>query len=138
VGRSGAQRLLDGGLQPGRAVAIEQAQQRAGESTDIGAALGGTGEQQLAGRHSPGQGIDAAVLSGLTFELHERLQVVWVLDLRVAVVTAAMAGDHLGAIEDPDLVDVGAYGQRAAHAGVRDGVVVEIEADIGRLADLYG
>ena len=58
------------------------------------------------------------------------------LDLRAAVVAARMAGEHLRAIDDAHLVRVGEHRQRAANVRVRDGVVVQVEADIRRLADL--
>ena len=52
------------------------------------------------------------------------------------VVAAAMAGEHLRAIDDAHLVRVGEHRQHPPHMGVRHGVVVQVEADIGRLADL--
>ena len=61
-----------------------------------------------------------------------------ILDLGALVVAAAMAGENLGAVDDAHLVRVGQHGEQALHLGVGDRVVVEIEAHIGRLADLDG
>ena len=44
-----------------------------------------------------------------------------ILDLRPLVVAAAMADEHLHAIDDAHLVRIGEHGEQALHLGVRDG-----------------
>ena len=46
-----------------------------------------------------------------------------------------MSGEHFGAIDNANLVRIGKHRQHAPHVGMRDRVVVQIETDIGRLAD---
>ena len=46
-----------------------------------------------------------------------------------------MAGEHRAAVDDAYLVRVGEHRQHAANVRMRYRVVVQIEADIGRLAD---
>jgi hypothetical protein len=55
-----------------------------------------------------------------------------VLDALGAVVAARMAGDLGGAVEQADLMLGGDEGERPAHEGVRDRVVVAVEADVAR------
>jgi hypothetical protein len=59
-----------------------------------------------------------------------------ILDLRHLVVAAAMADEHLRAIDDAHLVRIGQHGEQALHLGVRYGIIVEVEAHIGGLAGL--
>ena len=59
-------------------------------------------------------------------------------DLGALVVAAGMAGEKFGAIDNAHFVRIGQHGEHALHAGVGHRVIVEIEADIGRLADLDG
>ena len=60
-----------------------------------------------------------------------------ILDLRPLVVAAAMADEHLRAIDDAHLVRIGQHGEQALHLGVWDGIVVEVEAHIGCFAGLH-
>ena len=57
------ERLADGGLQVGGAVAIEQPRQSIGDGAEIGAALGGAQQQVLAGRSDLGEAVGGAMLS---------------------------------------------------------------------------
>jgi hypothetical protein len=66
----------------------------------------------------------------------QRLQMPTLLDLRAAIVAAAMMSEHLRAVDDAQIVRVGEHRQRPAHLRVGHGVVVEVEANIRRLADL--
>ena len=68
----------------------------------------------------------------------EGLQMGGILDLGSLVVTAAMAGEDLGAVDDAHLIGIGEHGEQALHLGMGDRVIVEIEADIGCLAGLDG
>jgi len=44
-----------------------------------------------------------------------------------------MADEHLPAIDDANLVGIGQHGEQALHLGVRDGIIVEVEAHMGVL-----
>jgi hypothetical protein len=46
-----------------------------------------------------------------------------------------MTGDELGTVQDSHLGGAGHHRHRAAYVGVGDGVVVEVEAHVGGLAD---
>ncbi|WP_175607941.1 hypothetical protein [Paraburkholderia piptadeniae] len=63
--------------------------------------------------------VQAAVVAGLTFVLHQRIDVRCDLDLRAAVVTASMLGNDIGAIEDAYLMLVRTNRERASHMRVR-------------------
>src|SRR3954454_3023400 len=52
------------------------------------------------------------------------------VDLRATIVTALMGREQIGAVENAHPPGVGAYRERAAHVGMWDRVVVQIEADI--------
>ena len=60
-----------------------------------------------------------------------------ILDLPAAVKRTGVRGDPRLAVENAHRLQAGMDGQDSAHAGVRDRVVVQIEAHIGRLADRY-
>ena len=68
----------------------------------------------------------------------QRLDVGWIFDLRATVVTSPVAGKNIGTVGDTNLMAIGEHGQNASDMGVRDRVIVEIEADIGCLADRHG
>ena len=57
-----------------------------------------------------------------------------VLDLLTFVVAARVIGEDLPGVGDADLAGVGEHRQRSPHMGVRNRIVVEVEADIGRFA----
>ena len=82
-----------------------------------------------------GEAIGGAVLTRGAFLLHQRLDVAVLLDLCVAVVAARMAGEHRAAIDDAYLMRIGEHRQHATNVRVRHRIGVQIEADIGRLAD---
>jgi hypothetical protein len=69
--------------------------------------------------------------------LDQGLDMTGVLDLRTLVVAAAMTGEHLRVIDDAHLVRICQHREQALHLAVRDGIVVKIEAHIGRLAGLH-
>src|SRR4051794_4484873 len=128
--------LTDGGLQLGSAVAVQQPCQPVGDGTEVGAALGGPHEQVLAGRSDLGEAVGGAVLPRGALVRDQGLEVAVLLDLRALVVAATIAGEHMEAVDDAHLMDAGQHRQRPSDMGMRYGVVVEVEADIGRLADL--
>ena len=89
------QRLEDGGLQLGGAVALEQPQQGGGDGAEIGAAFGGADEQGLAGGSGLREAVGGAVLAGGALVVDQCLDVGGILDLRALVVAAPMAGEDL-------------------------------------------
>ena len=76
-----------------------------------------------------------AVLTGGTLVVEQSLDVGGVFDLRPLVVAARMAGENVRAVGDAHLMRVSEHGQNVPDMRVRDRIVVEVEADIGRLAD---
>ena len=61
-----------------------------------------------------------------------------VLDGLAGVVAAAMAGEDVLSVEDADAGVAGREGQWFSDVGVRDGVEIAVEADVGRLAGADG
>jgi hypothetical protein len=53
-------------------------------------------------------------------------------------ITGSMAGENLLSVDDAHLVKIGEHGEGAADMGMRDRIVVEIEAHIGPLASGNG
>jgi len=78
------------------------------------------------------------VLAGLALLIDEGVDMGWLFDLRALVVTARAASKDLGAIEDAHLLGRGHDADGAPHMGVRQGVIVEVEAGVWRLADIDG
>ena len=135
VGHIAIEGLADGGLQLGGAIARQQPHQGGGDGSQIVAALAGTREQPLAGRCGLSQKVGRSVAAGGVLLLDQGRDVIAILDLGALVVTARMAGEDLLAVEDAHLVEIGEDGECAAHVTAGDRIVVEIEADIGCLAD---
>src|SRR5438132_10641411 len=100
-------RLADGGVKLGGAVALQQPQQGGGDGSEIGTTLGGTQEQGLALRRRLCEVVGAAVAAGGALVLDQSLDMGGILDLRTLVVAAAMTGEHLRAINDAHLVWIG-------------------------------
>ena len=92
-------------------------------------------EQGLAGGGGLRKAVGGAVLTGGALVVDQRLDVGGVLDLRALVVAAPMAGEHRRRRRRC----VPHAGRRApsgrAGRGMGDRIIVQIEADIGRLAD---
>ena len=129
------QRLEDGILQRRSAVAFEQPRQGGGDGAEIGAAFGGAHEQGLAGGSGLREAVIGAVLTGGTLVVDQSLDMGGIFDLCPLVVAARMAGEDVRAVGDAHLMRVSEHGQNAPDMRVRDRIVVEVEADIGRLAD---
>ena len=77
-----------------------------------------------------------AVLVGGALVVDQRLDMGGVLDLRALVVAAPVTGQDMDTIDDAQLLRVRQHRQRALHIGSRHGIVVEVKANVGRLADL--
>src|SRR6202040_4001113 len=80
------------------------------------------------------EAVGAAVLAGGMFLLDQGLNMGGVLDLGALVVTASMTGEDVLAVDNAHLVGIGEHGERAPHVGVGDGIIIQIETDIRRLA----
>ena len=80
--------------------------------------------------------MNAAMSARAALGFDERLDVLGFLDLIAAVPRARMCRHDLHSVEDAHRVERRDHDERAAHAVVRDRVVVEVEADVRRLADL--
>lgn len=80
--------------------------------------------------------IAATVLFGATLLFGEASDVLGLLDLVATIPAARMGGECEGALDDARGVEIGEDDERALGAVVGHGVAVEIEADVGRLADL--
>ena len=128
--------LGDGGVDVLRRVRVEQSRQVECRATDVAAALGDEAKQLAAVGYGLVHAVEGAVLSGLSLPRDELLDVGRLFNLAVSIEGARTGGNHLGAVEHPYLGGESHDEQRAADVGVRHGVVVEIEADIGGLPDL--
>ena len=132
------ERLADRGIELCGPIALEQPKQGGGDRSEIVAALGGAQQQSLARRRDLGETVGAAITAGGTLVRDQSLDMRAILDLGALVVAAGMAGKDLGAVDDAHLVRIGEHGERASDLGVGHRVIVEIEPNIGRLADLDG
>ena len=80
------------------------------------------------------EAVGTAVLAGGVLLLDQGLDMGGILDLGALVVTASMTGEDVRAVDNAHLVEIGEHRERAPHMGVRDGIIVQIEADIRCLA----
>ena len=80
--------------------------------------------------------VNGTLHGGLADHPAEPLDVLRVLDLLTAVPAADVRGDLILAFRDSNSVEVGKHDERALCAVVRHRVIVEVEADIGSLANL--
>ena len=75
------------------------------------------------------------MMAGFAFLLDKRLDMGGVFDLDALVVTALVTRQDRGAVDDADLFRRGQDAQCAPHVGMGHGIIVQIEARIGRFAD---
>ena len=132
-----AERLSDGGLQFGGAIAVQKPGQGGGDDGEGVATLGCLQEQALAGRRRLEETVILPMMAGGALVFDQRFDMGGRLDLRPLVIAARMAGDNLAAVDDANLFVIGQHGELPTNMGVRDRVVVEIKADIGCLAGRY-
>lgn len=99
--------------------------------------LGQYAQERLARGRGFAQAVEPAVITCAPFFLSESRQVGGLLNLLVTVPGSPMYGDDFRAVENSDGLEIGHDGERAPHPIVRQGVVVEVETGIRRLADLY-
>ena len=128
--------LEDRGLKLVRAIMIKPPDQRSGDGAEVMAALGDTGEQGLARRRRLGQTVGGPLTACASFLVDQLLEMGGFFDLFAFAVAAPMAGDDAHAVDDAQPVGIGQHGQRSLDMGVGHRIIVEVEADIGCLADL--
>ena len=97
------------------------------------AALSGARKELRATGGGVMQSIHGAVSPPGAFVLDQGLDVWGIFDLRPAIEAARVHGNDLGAIHDAHAAQRGQDLEGAAYTGVRDRVVVQIEAHVGRL-----
>ena len=132
------ERLADGGVKLGGAVTLQQPQQGGRDGAEIVAALGGAQEQGLACRRRMMEVVGAAVAARGALVARPRPGHGWhPRSARPCRSCARWQASTLCAIDDAHLVRIGQHREQAPHLGVRDGIVVEVEADIGGLAGLH-
>ncbi len=126
--------LSSAGTQFGGAVPLQKPDQGSRDGAEGIAAFGGLMEQCMADRRCAAEKpVACSMMAGGALVFDQRLDMGGGLDLFSHVVAAGMSGDGLAAVCDADLVVIRQHGQWPADMGVGDRVVVEIEADIGRL-----
>src|SRR6478609_5426385 len=76
------------------------------------------------------------MLPGALLFCGQSIQVLGCLDLLAAVPRTRMRRDKLVVFDDSNGLDISEHSQGALRAVVRDGIVVEVEARVGSLADL--
>ena len=119
-----------GRLESRGAVGIEQIGQAARERAQVHAAQRRGGEELRATRRRVVQPIHRPVSPGGALLVGQVLDMRGILDLLVAIVAARMGGDDGTGIEDAHGIWGGTDLERAPYVGVRDRVVVPVEARV--------
>jgi hypothetical protein len=127
----------DGRIEGCGAVGIEQFGEPSGEGAEVHTAHGGELQEPRGARGGVVQPVSCPMGAPGAFVGLERLDMAGLLDLRAAIVAARMRGDDLSGIEDAYGLDGGEHLEGATHVGVRDGVVVEVEADVRGLVSAH-
>ena len=122
----------------GGAVLTQQATQLKRDAAEVLPAIGAAHQEAAALRRRVLQAVGAAVLTRRALLGDEGDDVSGVLDTFVAAPAARVRGDDGRSVDDPHGVGVGEDHELTAHVGVRHRVVVAVEADIRRLADVDG
>src|SRR5262245_50243221 len=98
--------------------------------------LAGAQQELSRTRNGAGEPVKPSTAAGARLLGGESIDVGRMLDLLTAVPGAGVCGDDLEAVEHAHGLEGGADGECALSTVVRDGVVVEIKAGVGRLSDL--
>ena len=112
---------------------VEQIDEAARERAEMHAALCGGGEELRAARRGVMQPIHGAVSTSGALVIDQVLDMRGILDLLAAIVAARVGGDDGIGVEDAHGIEGGTDLEAAPHVGVRDRVVVPVEADVGCL-----
>jgi hypothetical protein len=121
-------------VESGGSVQIEESQEPRGSASEMSAMERDLAEEVARGRAHGEQSIASAVLAGFAFLVVECTQVRLVLDLLAFIERPRVARDLGDAVEHAHGRLRGDECERLSHDTVRNGVVVTIEADIGRTA----
>src|SRR6185437_1864291 len=122
----------DSGFERCGAVRLQELEQPSGEGAEMHPAGGGELEEARGARGGVVQAIHRAVSAAGALLRFQRLDMRGQLDLRIAVEAAGMSGDNSFAIDDAHGLQCSEHFQYPADVGVRDRVVVEIEAHVWR------
>ena len=131
------QSLLDARPQLARAVAIEQTQQRRRDRPQIRSPASSLDKQLPALRNRPRQPVGPPVQTGLMLLFDQGREMRRLLDALPPVVAAPVCRQHRLAIDDTHPERVGDHRQGLLYVLRRHRIVVQVEAHIGRLADLH-
>ena len=131
------QRLGNSGLHWLGAIAIQQLGQPGRDRPQVVAASSGALEQFSHRGHGLRESVGGAVLARCALVVHQILNVIWQLDLRATVVASRVVGQHRGTRQDAHAISIGDHREGAPDMGVRNRIVIQVEARIGRLAHLH-
>ena len=129
------ERFDEGFLELGSASGVENLQKPSGGAAEIAAALGNEPKECLAAARGLCETVETAMLAGAALFFHEPLYVCLVLNLLSSIPGSNVGRDDVISIGDADGVEVREDDQRALDAVVWNGVIVEVEASVRRLAD---
>ncbi len=125
-------------VQLGRAVTIEQAKQSTCGAAEMPPVQGDLFEEWLGARARGHQSVSAAVFAGATLLVGKSVEMASVLDLPAVLPRAVVRGDFAIAVEDAH-APVGSHEQQGlSDEGVRNRIVVLVEAQVRRLAGAQG
>jgi hypothetical protein len=127
-------RFLDRAFDGGSPVLVEQTQQACSGATEVASVQRDGLEKGGGAGTTRTEPIATALGTGLAFFIGEASEVVLALDLLVLVPTAGMSGHLHFAIEQPHVGVRGDEGQWLSHQGMRNRVVVSVEAHVRSLS----
>src|SRR6185437_11411003 len=111
----------------------QKLQEPSGERAQMHAPSGGELEKPRRTRGGVMQTVHRTMSAPGALLGFQRFDVLRLLDLRITIEATRVAGDNSVAIEDAHGLECGKHLESAADMGVRDRVVVEIEANVGSL-----
>src|SRR3990170_9052664 len=114
-------------------MAIEEIDESASERAQMRAALGGELEERARTGGGVMQAIHGAMGAAGALLRDQCLKMARVFDLLITIEAAHMSGNDIVAVEHTHALLRGYDLQRAADMGVRDGVIVQIEAHVRAL-----
>ena len=125
-------------VEGGGAETIEEAEQSGGGATQVAAAEGDGAQERIRVVACGSESVAASKLVGMSLGLGEWSQVRGVLNELEAVVGPGVMGDDTIPIRDPDRRLRRDEGDWLADQGMWDRIVIQVEADVWRLAGYGG
>lgn len=125
--------LLQGGIKLCCAVLSEQPAQMSGEKGDRLTSGKGCLDEGVDGRNDTTQTSDNCGTGRLALLLHQLLNMAWIINPGVAVITAWMSGNLAHPVKQANLILTGNQSQLLSNRCGWNGVVVQIVPDIDRL-----